>query len=224
MIDLGLAAVELDDQQRLDVERIAGMHELLDRMDRGPVHHLHAARDDAGADDLADAFAGVFGACKADQQCARGFRFFQDTDRDLGDDAQKALGAGDDAKQVIAAGIEMLAADAHDLAGDQHHFEAEQIVRGHAVFQAMHAAGIFRDIAADGAGDLRGRIGRVIEAFAFHGVGDAEIGDAGLHHDDAIDVVDLADAREFRHAEQNAVSERQARRRRATCPPRAAPP
>ena len=57
MIDFGLRPVELDDQQRLDVERIAGMDELLDRMDRGPVHHLHAARNDAGADDPADAFA-----------------------------------------------------------------------------------------------------------------------------------------------------------------------
>ena len=34
VVDLGLRAVELDDQQRLDVERIAGMDELLDRVDR----------------------------------------------------------------------------------------------------------------------------------------------------------------------------------------------
>ena len=61
VVDLGLRAVELDDQQRLDVERIAGMDELLDRMDRRPVHHLHAARNDAGADDAGDAFAGILG-------------------------------------------------------------------------------------------------------------------------------------------------------------------
>ena len=52
--------VDLDDQQRLDVERIAGMDEFLDRVDRRPVHHLHAAGDDAGADDRRDAGAGVF--------------------------------------------------------------------------------------------------------------------------------------------------------------------
>ena len=34
MIDLGRRAVELDDQQRLDVERIAGVDELLDGVDR----------------------------------------------------------------------------------------------------------------------------------------------------------------------------------------------
>jgi hypothetical protein len=48
MIDLGLAAVELDDQQRLGVERIAGMDEFFGRMDRGPIHHLHAAGNDPG--------------------------------------------------------------------------------------------------------------------------------------------------------------------------------
>jgi hypothetical protein len=45
MIDLGARAIELDDQQRLDVERVARVHELLRRMDRGLVHHFHAARD-----------------------------------------------------------------------------------------------------------------------------------------------------------------------------------
>ncbi len=34
VIDLGLRAVELDDQQRLDVERIAGVHEFLGGVDR----------------------------------------------------------------------------------------------------------------------------------------------------------------------------------------------
>jgi len=46
MIDLGLRAVQFDDQQRLHVERIARMDEFLHRMDRGLVHHLHAAGDD----------------------------------------------------------------------------------------------------------------------------------------------------------------------------------
>src|SRR5205814_8473222 len=61
MIDFRGRPVELDDQQRLDIERIARMHELLDRVDRRLVHHLHAARNDAGADDLAHAFARVLG-------------------------------------------------------------------------------------------------------------------------------------------------------------------
>ena len=90
VIDLGRGAVELDDQQRLDVERIAGVDELLGRVDRGPVHHLHAAGDDAGADDARDAFAGILGARKADQHRARGLRLLQDAHRHLGDDAEAA--------------------------------------------------------------------------------------------------------------------------------------
>ena len=59
MIDLGLRAVELDDEQRLDVERIAGMHEGFDSVDCRLVHHLHAARNDAGADDARNAIARI---------------------------------------------------------------------------------------------------------------------------------------------------------------------
>ena len=77
MIDFGARAVEFDDQQRLDVERITGMDEVLGGADRRPVHHLHAARDDAGADDARDAFAAVFGRGEADQRGARRFRLLR---------------------------------------------------------------------------------------------------------------------------------------------------
>ena len=83
---------------------------------------------------------------------------------DLGDDAKQSLRAGHQAEQVVAVGVQMLAAEADDLAGDQHHLDAEHVVGGQPVFQAMHAAGIFRDVAADRAGDLRRRVGRVEEA------------------------------------------------------------
>ena len=103
----------------------------------------------------------------------------------------------------------MLAAEPQHLAGHQHDLAAEHVVGGHAVFEAMHAAGIFRDVAADGAGDLRGRIGRVVEARMRHRIADREIGDARLDHSDAVVEIDLADAVELGHAEQHAVVERQ---------------
>ena len=175
----------------------------------GPVHHLHAAGDDARADDLAHAFAGIFGRAKADQHGARAFRLLQDAHRDLGDDAEQALRAGNDAEEIVAAGIEMLAADADDLARHQHQLAAEQVVGGHAVFEAVHAAGILRHVAADGAGDLRGRIRRVVEAGLLDRLGHRQVGHAGLDHGDAVGEVDLADAIELRHAEQHAVLQRQ---------------
>ena len=164
MRDLALRPVELDDQQRLHVERIAGVHEILGRVDRRPVHHLHAAGDDPGADDVGDAAPGVLARGEADQRGARRLRRAQDAHRHLGHDAEQALRAGHQAEQVVAVGIEMLAAEPDHLAGDQHHLDAEHVVGGQAVFQAVHAAGILRHVAADRAGDLRRGVGRIVEA------------------------------------------------------------
>ena len=103
----------------------------------------------------------------------------------------------------------MPAAEPHDLAGHQHQLAAEHVVGGDAVFEAMHAAGILRHIAADSAGDLRGRIGRVIEAGVLDRLADREIGDAGLDDGNTVVKIDFADAVELGHAEEHAVAERQ---------------
>ena len=116
LVDLDAGTVELDDQERLDVERIAGMDKGLGGVDGGLVHHLHAARNDAGADDLGHALAGRLDLRKADHQGACGFRLLQDPHRDLGDDAEQAFGARDDAHQVIARGLGGFAADLDDFA------------------------------------------------------------------------------------------------------------
>jgi len=42
MVHLGRRPIEFDDQKRLDIQRIAGMDELLGGLHRQPVHHLHA--------------------------------------------------------------------------------------------------------------------------------------------------------------------------------------
>ena len=72
----------------------------------------------------------------------------------------------------------------------------------------MHAAGVLGDIAADRAGDLRGRIRRVIKALRLDRLADREIGDARLHPGAAVLIVDLENAVELAHREQDAVLER----------------
>ena len=42
VVDLGVRALDLDDQHRLDVERVAGMGEILADLDRRAVHELDA--------------------------------------------------------------------------------------------------------------------------------------------------------------------------------------
>ena len=107
-VDLDAGTVEFDDQQRLDVERIAGMDKGLRGVDRRLVHHLHAAGNDAGADDIGHAFAGRFHLRKSDHQRPRGLRLLQDAHGDFGDDAEQTFGAGDDAHQVVAGGLRRL--------------------------------------------------------------------------------------------------------------------
>ena len=73
-VDLDAGTVEFDDQERFDVERIAGVDEGFGGVDRRLVHHFHAAGDDAGADDPRHAFAGRLDLGEADHQRARGLR------------------------------------------------------------------------------------------------------------------------------------------------------
>ena len=58
----------------------------------------------------------------------------------------------------------------------------------------MRPARVHADIAADRAGELRGWVGRVEEAFGRDRAGDREIGHAGLDPRDAVGIVDLEDA------------------------------
>ena len=102
LVDFHARAVQFDDQKRLDIERIAGVNEGFGGVDRRLVHHLHAARDDAGADDISDACAGSLDLGETDHQRARRLRLLQDPHRDFGDDAEQPFRTGDDAHQVVA--------------------------------------------------------------------------------------------------------------------------
>ena len=125
-------------------------------------------------------------------------------DRDLGDDREQALAAGDEREQVVAGAVERLAAELDDLAGDQHAAHAAHVVHGEPVLEAMHAARVLGDVAADRAGDLRRRIGRVVEAVRRGGLGDREIAHAGLHDRGARERVDREDALELGERQHDA--------------------
>ena len=58
-LDLGLGAVELDQQRRAGVEREAGVGHRLGGLDGEVVHHLDRGRDDARARDRGDRLAGL---------------------------------------------------------------------------------------------------------------------------------------------------------------------
>ncbi len=58
----------------------------------------------------------------------------------FGDDAELAFGADDQTQEIVAVPLERGAADLDDRAVDQHHFNAEDVVRRHAVLEAVRAA------------------------------------------------------------------------------------
>ena len=51
MVNFRRRPVEFDDEQRFDVERIAGMDEFFNGRNRRTVHDFHPARDDSRTDD-----------------------------------------------------------------------------------------------------------------------------------------------------------------------------
>jgi hypothetical protein len=113
--------------------------------------------------------------------------------------------------------IEIRAAKLDHGAIHQHHGHAHQVVGGHAVSEAMRAARIHRDIAADGTGKLRRGIGRVEETLRLHRAGDGKIGAPGLHADEAVVEIGFQHRGHSRHTKDHAVGrgQRPARKRGA---------
>src|SRR5579871_4043704 len=82
--------------------------------------------------------------------------------------------------------------------------DAQDVVNREAVFQAVHAAGVFSDIAADGTGDLGRGVGRVVKAVGGSRLGDFQIADARLQAGDAGVRVDLEHLVQFCQRQQHA--------------------
>ena len=87
----------------------------------------------------------------------------QQPHRDLDNDPEHSLGAGQQRQQVVAGASRLAPPMARQLAIHGDDLEREDVVHRETVLQAMHATGILGDVAADGAGDLRRGIRRVVE-------------------------------------------------------------
>ncbi len=157
---------------------------------------------------------------EAEQHRASALGGAQDPHRHLRDDAELTLGADEERQEVVALRIEMGAAELDDLPVHQHDLRAEHVVRRDAVLEAMSAARVHGDVAADRAGDLARGIRRVEEAGRADRVRDGKVGDAGLDARRPALVVDFKNAVHFREAEHDCVLARQrpAAQRRAGSP------
>ena len=220
VVDLHRRPIKLHQQQRFHIQRIAHLHKRFGRLDRRAIHHLHAAGDNARANNIGDALAAGLARIEPDHQRPRRRRLRQDPHCHFGDHTQQAFGPGHQAEQIIAFRIHMLAAKAQNFAIGQHHLDTENVVGGQPVFQAVHAAGILRHIAANGAGDLAGGVGRIVEAIGFDRLGDAQIGHAGLHPGTAVFVIHFQHPVELTETKGDGISGGQrAPRKRGSGPP-----
>ena len=141
---------------------------------RPAIEHFAGGGGDAARGDVHHGFGGVVESLENCQQSFHGFRQAREFHGDFGDQRERAFGADEQTQQIVAGRIERGAADADQFAGGQNDFERENVIGGDAVREGVRAAGIFGNVAADGAGFLAGRIGRKMQS----GVGDggAEIG------------------------------------------------
>jgi hypothetical protein len=156
-------------------------------------------------DDVRHAGTRHFVGIEPHQDRPRALGLAQDAQSRLRHDAKLPFGAADQPQQIIARRIQMRAADLHHLPVHRDHGHAQQVVRRHPVFQAMRPAGIHRDIARDGAGQLARRIGRVEEILFLHRAGHAQVRAPRLHPDEAVVVVDFQHPVQARHAKDHAI-------------------
>ena len=99
----GLEPVELDEQHRGGVARVAGADEVLDGAGDLGVHHLERRGHDPGRDDPADRGRGVVDAWRSRAAaCAPSGGFGGEAHRDPRRDAHRPLAAHEAASQVVA--------------------------------------------------------------------------------------------------------------------------
>ena len=180
------------------------MHKVFDGGGHRPVHHLQAGRDDARCNDGGHRIAGLAQVVKAGHDAARQLRLGHQLDRHFGGHGQHALAANHHAEQVVTGRIERGAAKLDGLALDGVALDLQHVVHCQTIFEAVHAARVFGHIAADGAGDLAGRIGRVVQPVGRCGFRDGQVAHAALHGGRARSHVNVEDLVELGQRQRHA--------------------
>ena len=162
-----------------------------------------------GADDLGDHGAARVDRVERGQQRLHRFRPPQNPHGHAGDDGERAFRADDEAEQIGARRVGERAAQLDQLAVGQHRLDPEHVMNGEAVLEAMRAAGVLGDVAADRAHLLARRIRRVVVAERRDPPGDVEIGDARLHRHPLVRDVDIEDAVEAGQGDHEPAGDRQ---------------
>ncbi len=159
-----------------------------------PVDQLERRRGEPGRGDRVHSIAGVAERGEVADDRPRGRRQRPQPERDLGDDAERALGADDQPGEVVAGdALGRLSAQPYQLAGAGDQFQAEHVIARHAVLDAADPAGVRGDVAADRRPRRAGRIRRVPEAVRGDRRPQVVVDDAGLDDGEPLGRVDAQD-------------------------------
>jgi len=202
--DFGNGAVELDEEKRA-AHRIVGVDGGFGGLDGERVHHFDGGGEHARGDDAADGCAGFVGIGKSGEKRLHALGALDDAENHFCSDAESAFGPNENAEEIVAGRVESFSAEVDEGAVGEDNFEAEDVRGGEAVFQAVGAAGVFGDVAADAADGLRGGVGGVEIVMRGDAVRDVEIDDAGLDDDASVGEIDFEDAVHAREADDDAV-------------------
>src|SRR5215472_4582445 len=206
--DFGKRAVELYEKQPATM-RIIRVDGGFSGLNREVVHHFDGGRKHARGNDAADGGSGFVGGRKRRKQRADAFGALNNAQNDFGGDAERAFRAHKDSREVVARSVERFSCKMDERTIGENHFKAEDVCSGEAVFQAMRAAGIFRDVTADAANRLRGRIRRVEVFLRLDSPRYIKIDDAGFDDDARVGDINFQDAIHAREAEDDTAFNRQ---------------
>ncbi len=203
--DLFWRAVALAQQYGLGFQVVARVHEGLCGHRHGLIHHFQPGRNDARGDDGRHRITRLAQVVEAGHDAARQNGFGQQLHRHFGDDHEHAFAADHGGQQIGARTVAGQPAEGQRLALHRVTAHLQHVVHGEAVFEAMHAARVFGDVAADGAGDLAARVGRVEQAVRRCGLRNRQVAHPAFHRGGARDGVDALDAVEPRQRQQHPV-------------------
>jgi len=141
-------AIQLDDQHGIGIRK-ARVDRGFCRLDRQAVHHLDRRGHDAGPDDRRDRRARLVDRTEAGEERDHRLGPPENPDDCLGHDRERALRADDRREQIESRRIEHLAAKVYQLSIREHGFHAEHVMDRESVLQAMGAARVLGDVAAN---------------------------------------------------------------------------
>ncbi len=145
---LGGRAIEFD-QQETSTVWVACVDRGFGGLDGKVVHHLDCGGQDSRGNDVAYSGSGSVGRIEGGEQSLNDLRTLYDAEDNFRGHTERSFRANKYTREIVSWRVESVASELHERAVGQHYLESEDMGGGEAVLEAMRAAGVFRNIAAN---------------------------------------------------------------------------